>query len=232
MQEVNALPVQAEPTIENEQKASALKIYEQAKLLTIDSAADYDNAAAFTKQVKSLSNRIKDYWKPLKDSVRSSWRSLVDREKEMLTPLEKAETEIKNKISAYQRKVQEEERAARLLAEKMAKEEADKLLKQAAEAADNGNAMESEILLAQAEIIETTRPAVQIQRPTATGISTRTMYKAKITNEKLVPTEVAGVTIRPVDLAAINKLAQASKGKLQIPGIEIYTEDSVSVRTR
>lgn len=230
MQEVNALPLKTEPTIENEQKSSALKILEQAKLLSINNATDYDGAAAFTKQVKSLSKRIEDYWSPLKKSAHTSWKSLVAREKELLSPLEQAESEVKKKMAAYQRKVQEEERAARLLAEKLKREEAERLLVEAEKAADEGREMESEILFAQAEIIETSTPAVQIQAPTAKGISTRTMYKARIINDKLVPVEVAGVTIRPVDLSAINKLAQASKGKIQIPGIEIYTEDSVSVR--
>lgn len=232
MQEVNALNVQAKPDIETEQKSSALKILEQAKLLSINNATDYDGAAAFTKQVKSLSKRIEDYWAPLKKSAHTSWKSLVAREKELLTPLEQAESEVKKKMATYQRKVQEEERAARLLAEKLKREEAERLLAEAEKAADEGREMESEILLSQAEIIENSKPAVQIQRPTATGISTRTIYRARITDEAKVPVEVAGVTIRPVDLSAINKLAQASKGKLQIPGIEIYTEDSVSVRAR
>jgi hypothetical protein len=230
MQEVNALPVQAEPTIENEQKSSVVKIYEQAQMLTINTAQDYDGAAEFTKQVKSLSKRIKNYWEPLKKSARASWQSLVDREKELLTPLEKAETEVKTKMAAYQRKVQEEERAARLLAEKLKKEEAERLLAEAEKAADEGREMESEILLAQAEIIETTQPTVQVQAPTARGVSTRTLYRARIVDEKQVPIEVAGVVIRPVDLAAVNKMAQASKGKIQIPGIEIYEEQSVAVR--
>ena len=230
MQEVNAMPVQAEPTIENEQKSSVVKIYEQAQMLTINTAQDYDGAAEFTKQVKKLSKRIKDYWEPLKKSARASWQSLVDREKELLTPLEKAEAEVKTKMAAYQRKVQEEERAARLLAEKLKKEEAERLLAEATKAAEEGREMESEILLAQAEIIETSQPAVQMQAPKATGVSTRTMYRARIIDESKVPVEVAGVVIRPVDLAAINKLAQASKGKIQIPGIEIYEEKSVAVR--
>lgn len=230
MQEVNTMQIQVEPTIENEQKATALKILEQAKLLEINNATDYDGAAAFTKQVKFLGNRIKTYWEPLKKSARASWQSLVDREKDLLTPLEQAETEVKKKMAAYQRKVQEEERAARLLAEKLKREESERLLTESAKAAEQGNEMESEILLAQAEIIETAQPAVQMQAPTARGVSTRTLYRAKIVNEKLVPVEVAGVVIRPVDLAAINKLGQASKGKLQIPGIEIYEEQSVAVR--
>jgi len=232
MQEVNALQIKAEPTIENEQKSSAIKILEQAKILTINNPTDYEGAAEFTKQVKTLNKRIKDYWEPLKKSARASWQTLVDREKELLTPLDKAEAEVKGKMAAYQRKVQEEKRAARMLAERLKKEEADRLLAEATKAADEGRDMESEILFSQAEIIETSKPAVQIQAPTVTGVSTRTMYKARIVNEHLVPVEVAGVTIRPVDISAINKLAQASKGKLQIPGIEIYTEDSVSVRTR
>lgn len=230
MQEINTLPVQAEPTTENEQKSSALKILEQARYLTINNAHDYDSAAEFTKQVKKLSKRVKDYWEPLKKSARASWQSLVDRERELLTPLDQAETEVKKKMAAYQRKVQEEERAARLLAEKLKSEEAERLLAEAEKAANEGREMESEILLAQAEIIEVTEPAVQVQAPTAKGISTRTMYRARIVDEVKVPVEVAGVVIRPVDLSAINKLAQASKGKVQIPGIEIYEEQSVAVR--
>lgn len=230
MQEVNAMPIKAEPTIENEQKSSVIKILEQAQLLAINSPTDYDGAAEFTKQVKKLSKRIKDYWKPLKDSARASWQSLVDREKELLTPLDQAETEVKKKMAAYQRKVQEEERAARLLAEKLKREEAERLLAEAEKAAEQGNEMESEILFTQAEIIETSQPAVQVQAPKATGVSTRTLYRARVIDETKVPVEVAGVVIRPVDLSAINKLAQASKGKVQIPGIEIYEEQSVAVR--
>ena len=230
MQEVNAMPVQAEPTIENEQKSSVVKIYEQAQMLTINTAQDYDGAAEFTKQVKALSKRIKDYWAPLKKAARDAWQSLVDREKELLKPLEQAENEVKKKMAAYQRKVQEEERAARLLAEKLKKEEAERLLAEATKAAEEGREMESEILLAQAEIIETSQPAVQMQAPKATGVSTRTLYRARIVDESKVPVEVAGVVIRPVDLAAVNKMAQASKGKIQIPGIEIYEEQSVAVR--
>lgn len=230
MQEVNALPVQAEPTIENEQKSSAMKILEQARYLNITSAADYEAAAEFTKQVKALSKRIKDYWAPLKKAARDAWQSLVDREKELLKPLEQAEAEVKTKMAAYQRKVQEEERAARELAEKLKREEAERLLAEAAKAAEQGNEMEAEIILAQAEIIETSQPAVQMQAPKATGVSTRTLYRGRIVDESKVPVEVAGVVIRPVDLAAINKLAQASKGKVQIPGIEVYEEQSVAVR--
>jgi hypothetical protein len=230
MQEVSTLPVQAEPTIENEQKSSVVKIYEQAKILTINSPVDYEGAAEFTKQVKSLSKRIKDYWAPLKKSARASWQSLVDREKELLTPLDQAEAEVKKKMAAYQKKIQEEERAARLLAEKLKREEAERLLAEATKAAEQGNEMESEILFAQAEIIETSQTAVQVQAPKATGVSTRTLYRARIVDESKVPVEVAGVVIRPVDLAAVNKMAQASKGKIQIPGIEIYEEQSVAVR--
>lgn len=230
MQEVSTLPVQAEPTIENEQKSSVVKIYEQAKILTINSPVDYEGAAEFTKQVKSLSKRIKDYWAPLKKSARASWQSLVDREKELLTPLDQAEAEVKKKMAAYQKKIQEEERAARLLAEKLKREEAERLLAEAEKAADEGREMESEILFAQAEIIETSQTAVQVQAPKATGVSTRTLYRARIVDESKVPVEVAGVVIRPVDLAAVNKMAQASKGKIQIPGIEIYEEQSVAVR--
>jgi translation initiation factor IF-2 len=140
--------------------------------------------------------------------------------------------DVKKAMAAYQKQVQEEERAARLLADRLKREEAERLLAEAEKAIDEGREMESEILFAQAEIIETSTPAIQIQAPTAKGISTRTMYRARVIDESKVPIEVAGVVIRPVDLAAINKLAQASKGRVQIPGIEIYTEDSVAVRTR
>lgn len=45
MHEVNALPIQAEPTIENEQKSSAIKILEQAQYLTITNNQIFDALA-------------------------------------------------------------------------------------------------------------------------------------------------------------------------------------------
>ena len=86
--------------------------------------------------------------------------------------------------------------------------------------------------LAQAELMEQSAPVAAIQQPNAAGVSSRKVWKARITDESQVPIEVAGIVIRPVDLSALNNLAKATKGKAKIAGVEFYEEFIMSARGR
>jgi hypothetical protein len=62
------------------------------------------------------------------------------------------------------------------------------------------------------------------------GITVRKIWKARIINEALVPIRVAGIVIRPIDQSALNKLAVASSGGFECPGVEFYSEEQTVVR--
>ena len=85
---------------------------------------------------------------------------------------------------------------------------------------------------AEAEQAQSIAEAVQVvpEDTKADGISVRRKWKARVVKEYQVPIAVAGITIRPIDQSALNKLAAISKGQLECPGVEFYQEETTAVR--
>ena len=71
--------------------------------------------------------------------------------------------------------------------------------------------------------------------PTASPVSLRTVHKAKVTNHLELVRHIAGhptfINLIPVDQAALNRLAASLKTSLMLPGVEVYTENTVATRT-
>ena len=56
-------------------------------------------------------------------------------------------------------------------------------------------------------------------------------WEVELIDQDSVPVSVAGVVIRPVDLAAIKRIARAAKGAIKIPGIRIKEVQTTVLRT-
>ena len=155
----------------------------------------------------------------------------------MIAPLEQADKIIDQRMGEYRREIerirQEAERERlRLEAEaRKAAEEAQRLLDEAA-LKDELDDDDVEILqLAQADVERTQYVApVAPQAVKMQGITVRKTWKAKIIDDALVPVSIMGTVIRPIDQSVLNKLAVASSGGIQIPGVEMYQEESTQVR--
>jgi chromosome segregation ATPase len=212
--------------IETELEQNIESLTVTANSLTISTQSDYEGAVAFVKDIKQTAKQISDYWKPLKESAQKAHKAICEREKALLSPLEEAERSVKKAMVEYDRKLQEEaERQRRVIEEQ--RREAERLQREAEAALFKGNDLEAEMLQFEAESKEVIEPV--IQQKTA-GVSYRTIYKAEIINPSLVPIEIAGVVIRPIDIREVEKLAQVSKGAVQIPGIRIYEDKIASIR--
>lgn len=149
----------------------------------------------------------------------------------MLAPLDEAERIVKATMLTYTRKVEEERRKAEAEARRRKQEEAERLLREAAEAEQAGDAVGAETVLTMAQMVEEmAAPVASAPAPVAAGISTRKVWKARVTDPAKVPVEVAGMIIRPIDEGLLNKLAVSSKGTMAIPGVEMYQEESISAR--
>ena len=71
-----------------------------------------------------------------------------------------------------------------------------------------------------------------IEQPKAVktaGTALKTTWKARITNDALVPVTFAGTMLRPVDVGTLDKLAKASRGAMTIPGVEFYEDISLAI---
>jgi len=221
-------------------KSSADHALAQAKSMVVTSQVDYEMAGNVRKDIKAMVKSIQSYWSPKKKQADQLHKSLVQAEKDMVTPLESADKLIDTAMTAYRKEIERQryeaererqrieaearkaaEEAAKLAVEASGKEELDdedcEILMMAQTQAEN--------LALLADSVNEAPQAAQMQ-----GISVRRAWKARITNPALVPVSIAGIVIRPIDESALNKLAVTSKGTFWCPGVEFYQEESTMVR--
>lgn len=214
-----------------QQQESNLAI-QYANDMVITDNESYEVAGNWLRDLKTYTKKVQEYWKPIKEQAHKAWKSICEKEKAILDPINKAEAIVKQKMAEYQRQQEAKERAMREELERRQREEAERLLKEAKEKGAAGDTFGAELLKAQAELLESSAPVATMQKAKAEGVSQKKAWKARVIDEKQVPIEVMGIVIRPVDQSALDKLAKISEGKAQIPGVEFYQEIIMSVRGR
>lgn len=217
-------------TIEDRLTLAGQETVAHAKALTIENDEVYQEAGAYLRVIKTQSKEITEYWSAPKSRAMEAHREIVAKEKAMLQPLTEAETIIKRSMSAYQQAVEAKRRAEEAELRRKQQEERDRLLAEAADAEENGDVLTAETTMIIAEMVEDIKPVVVSSAPKAAGISTRKTWKARIVDENAVPVVANGITIRPIDMSALNKLAVLTKGTGTIPGVEFYEDVTLAVR--
>lgn len=231
----------------------------QALTLLVRSPHEYQLVSGFLSQIKTKFNEIEGHRKHLKEPFIEGGRRVDEFFRAILQLLKDAETSVKQKLIGYeteqkrvaaeeQRKLEEKARKEREALEAKAKAEREKadaeareIQRQADEAREAGNLAESVKLRNQADkIVEKSEikaeafqskaeqvivPKVEAYIPPVVGQSSRTVWKARVMDAKIVPDDY-----KVVNLSMLDKFAQATKGKVQIPGIEFYAEQVMSAR--
>lgn len=164
--------------------------------IVINNDDDANKVSFVLKGIKKLQESVKNAYNPVIEKAHSAHKEAIAQRDKYLTPLVECEKKLKNIISVYEHK----------------KEQEKLLLQKRAESTD-----EFDI-----ELLEDI-PLVPINK--IDGISKVEMWKVKITDETLVPREYL-----IVDIQKLNALARATKGTLEIPGVEFYKENQIRVR--
>lgn len=208
--------------------------------------ADYEAAAQIGRDIKAKKVSIEEFFKPFTQAADQAHKLLVAGKNKALAPLNEAETKLKSSMGAY---LQEQERLRRKIEEeqrRIAQEEANRKLKEAQEEearakalADHGKAQEAqeaqekadEHLFAAAMADSASRELnVVLDKPKASGVYQRMVYRITGINPAAVPVEFNGAMLRPVDESAVMALIKASKGAIKIPGITYVAFPDVSIR--
>lgn len=199
------------PTIEQQMEQEGALMVKRVTGLTITTDDDYSRGGDILKDIKARIKAVKDYWKAPKAAAQAAHKTLVDREKQMLKPLEDAEATVKKTMLAYttEQKRKRQEEQARLAA-------------LAAQAEQQGDADGAEFMREMSAAVE----PVQLTG----GVSVRTTWKARVTDPKLVPAYFDGYELREINMTALNGLARQYEGGLNIPGVEFYRDSTMSVR--
>lgn len=208
-------------------------IEQRAEAIVVASDDQYAFAGELTKQVKQMSQKVTEYWEPMRKSTYEAYKSVTDHKKEMLDPLASAEKILKKKMGAYAMQKERERREREEELRRQAEAEMNRKLEEAAKAEREGDAVGAEFAMAEAEVMENvaTTAAIKAEAPTAKGVSTSKTWKITHIDSLEVPTHVQGVEIRPVDEKAVLRLIKATKGKIQIPGVTYEEDVTISVRS-
>ena len=205
------------------------QMVQAAQGISIADNEQFESAANLLKQVKSTKKQVTDYWKPAIAAADKTHKELTAKRKAMTDICDHAESIIKAKMLTNQQAQDEKRRVAEAEAQRLAQQESDKILAEAAEAEQSGNVLEAAIKMHQAETISTVTPVVTVEKPKVSGVSTRTKEVVAVTDDAKVPAYINGFAIRTVDAKAIMQLHRLNP-TLEIPGIEFHKEQVLSVR--
>ena len=210
-----------EAKIENQTTA----ITRRAAELTIDSAAEYADAAQFLKDCRAVVKEIDATFATLIKDAHTLHRNLIGKRDYHREPLQLAEREIKQRMGRWSSE-QERIRVEREQAERkrLAQEAEDRRLAEAETLEATGQAEAADALI---EAPPPPPPPVVIRTsvPKTKGISVRKVWKYRIVDFKLIPHEYL-----TVDEKKIGAVVRALKENAKIAGVEVYSEDSTSVK--
>ena len=207
-----------------EVKTMALSIPDRANAIIINSNEDYARAGQLLLTIKGIRKKIEETFKPIKQKMDVAKKEVLDQEKAADAPLAKAEAIIKPRIAqwnAEQERIRKEEEDRQRAIAQAAEEE--RRLQEAILAEQSGHKEEAEA------IIETPIQAAPVVIPKTTpkvaGISFTKQWKFRIVDEAKIPRQYLSV-----DEQKIGAVVRALKDSTNIPGVEIYSVDSVSSR--
>jgi len=208
-------------------KRDAMAMYEDLQGMTIATQEQFDAAGDVVKRIKSAYNTLDDKRKSMTRPLDEAKKQIMDFFKSPLEKLQSAEYAVKGKISSY---IAEQNRIAaeqqRKLEEQQRKE-AEKIQARIDAAAAKGNESKVEQLQAKQEQILTAPTIVQPAVQKVSGVSTKKVWKFRVTDPGAFPREYLMVNEK-----ALQAMATATKGTASIKGVEFYSEDVISVSGR
>ena len=201
----------------------SIEVLDQSMLLRIFDTDSFSRATRFLKDLKDVQAEINGAFDPIIQAQHQAHKKSLEAKRKYSSPLLKAEGIVKEKIKDYhleQDRIRQEEEARLYHEAKKAEEE--RLLQMAEQAEKAGDTEEAEAILKQ----PVNAPVISLQSKTkGKGVSYREVWKFRVKDVDLIPN-----TYKVVDKRKIGAVVRALKDKTNIPGIEVYCDNSVAVR--
>jgi len=217
-------------------ETQALSLPEQAKQIQIVDDNSLHKGNEFIHVCRQLRKKIAVTMDPIIKRAHGVHQEALAQKRKLEGPLKQAEEIVGPRIASYKRKIeeeiraQEEEKERKLAEEKKKKEEA---LEKAAALEKAGDKEKADEEFEKAEKIEeeeallAEEPKFKRKAPDTPGTSIRKIWKWRLKNLKEVPIEYL-----KLDEVKIGDAVRTAKGEIEIPGIEIYADDRLSIRSQ
>ena len=231
-------------------KENDLVVFEKtASDMSVISHENYISAGNFLREIKTKQKIVKAEFLEPKQKAASAHKSICALEKKFLDRLVSLERICSVKINGY---LAEERRLKQIEQQRLQKEAEEAAAKQAAEAQkrDEEERLKTALFFEEQgfkeeaqEILEAPKQQISVapvlvkveEKPRAEGISTRTTYKASVTDFAALVREVASGR-QPLNLLlpneqVLNKMAGALKNELRISGVSVVESQTIVART-
>ena len=218
-----------ELTIREDLKQNADNAVEQATALVVTDNKTNESATNFLKGVKTLIKEIETELEPAISQAHELHLTLTTQKKKFIDPLKGVEHTVKGKISKFlldQEKIRiEEQRKAREKADAEERKRKAILEAQALAHEQNGRSEKAEERRQQAEEVFVPAPIIESKVEQQKGVATKVNWKFEITDISKIPTQYL-----KADEVAIGGVVRALKGNTNIPGVRVYSENTLAVR--
>lgn len=204
-----------------------------AELVEIDDQTTYEIADLRLAEVKSKWKQIEAQRKAMVDPINKAKDAVQAFFNPVLADLAGAESVIKGKMLTYTREQERKQREQQAENDRLAREERERLEREAAKAEKKGNVERAEVLHATAAIIQAPVATSTVLQPK--GSSIRTVWKGRITDrvellKALIESPSFIDTVLEFKEGGINRLAQTLNGNVPLKGIQCYEDNSISKR--
>lgn len=218
-------------------KVRAIEVSQQVKTLVIHSAREFAEAGNRLKQIVLEKKQAQLRVNQIKTPAYQTYKAALQLEKDVMTPYAQAEQWIKSGMGRYLTEEEAERHKreavltsqARHLAEEEARQQAEELaaldvltLELQGEPELAAQVRQNPASVAPARVFPV---VLQKDVPKVEGVSSRRNWSFRIIDEAQLPREY----LMPNE-SAIRQVVKALKDKANIPGVEVYCEDSVAVR--
>jgi hypothetical protein len=192
----------------NEQRGNAVELGKKLNGLKKDLDNERLNQ---TRPIEAAADEIRDYYKPITGTCETMVKTLKDA--------------ILKFDQEERRKAEEAARIARLKAEEEARKERERLAKLAEKQMEQNRFEKAEETINRMEeVAPVVAPVIMPQIQKQKGESTRKIWKFRVIDEKLIPREYL-----TRDDKKIQGVVNSLKSDANIPGIEVYFEESLAL---
>lgn len=208
----------------------AISYHDQSRDLVIKMQPDYDMAGTLLQKIKGCAKAIEDKHKEITKPLDQAKKAVMDLFRNPLIKLAEAESIVKRSMVTFEdeqeriRKEQEKKLRKQAAAEEARKKKA--LEERAKKAEEQGKAEKAEELREKAEETHVEAPVLAPRTEKPKGIAYKIRWTAIVVDFKALPDEY-----KLPNMSMLNKLAQATKGKIPVAGVEFKSEKEVASRS-
>ncbi len=226
---------ESRPTVEVTERA--ITWADRARAVRIINQETYDRACDELRGIKALRDEVEQTFGPIVKAAYAAHHEAVAQRKKADAPLDEAERILKRAIGDYSAELERRRLEAQRALEVEAKRLQDEQLEREIEEAESQGATAPEIeamIERGPSVPAATPPIVQPTIRPSSGVSTRELWKADVTDlialVKYVAANPQFVGLLQANQTAIGAMARSLKSTMRIPGVRVWNEGAVAVR--